>query len=53
MSVTPRKLVLAAALTTAVALPFSPAMAAGEKIDPVLITAQRLQEASHYAELSQ
>ena len=38
MSVTPRKLVLAAALTTAVALPVSPAMAAGEKIDPVLIT---------------
>jgi hypothetical protein len=28
-------------------------MAAGEKIDPVLITAQCLQEASHYAELSQ
>ncbi len=53
MSGTPRKLVLAAALTTAVALPVSPAMAAGEKIDPVLITAQCLQEASYYAELSQ
>lgn len=53
MSGTPRKLVLAAALTTAVALPVSPAMAAGEKIDPVMITAQSLQEESNYAELSQ